>query len=250
MAGLWGLLVLLGANFKLYLKDGSHHLVREYQIQDDRVRYYSVERGDWEEMPRQLVDLVKTENEKQRLEADRAGRAEEDRVERKAEREFRTELHRVPLDDGVYYVEGETVTPLKQGETKVKGNKRRSVLRVISPIPIVAGKGTVELEGAQSQFVVRAARPFFYIRLDQVERFGIAKLTPKKDARIVEELTIVPVTKETIEQQKEVEVFRQQLAPGVYRIWPVEPLEPGEYAVVQFTQDKLNIQVWDFAYRK
>jgi hypothetical protein len=63
-------------------------------------------------------------------------------------------------------------------------------------------------------------------------------------------VTIVPVTKETIEEQKEVEVFRQQLAPAVYKIWPVEPLEPGEYAVVQFTQDRMNVQVWDFAYRK
>jgi hypothetical protein len=243
-------LLALAGNFKLYLKDGSDQLVREYKIEGDRVRYYSVERSDWEEIPLELVDLARTDKERGRLEAERAQRAEEDRIERKAEREFQVELQKVPLDDGVYWVSGEQTVPLKQAEPKMKGNKRRSVLKVITPIPIVAGKATVELDGPQSAFVVQDARPAFYIRLDKTERFGIVKLRPKKDSRVVEDVTIVPVTKETIEEQKEVEVFRQQLAPSVYKIWPVEPIEPGEYAVVQFTQDKLNVQVWDFAYRK
>jgi hypothetical protein len=43
-------------NVKLYLKDGGYQLVREYQVQTDRVRYYSVERSQWEEMPLDLVD--------------------------------------------------------------------------------------------------------------------------------------------------------------------------------------------------
>jgi len=241
---------LLAANFKLYLKDGSDHLVREYQVLTDRVRFYSVERGDWEELPLELVDLERTTGEQQRVEAERQQRKAEDKIERQAEREGRVELHRVPIDDGVYWVNGEQVTALKQGTTKVKGNKRRSVLKVIAPIPIVSGKATVELEGNRSEFAVNSPAPQFYIRLDRVERFGICRLTPKKDSRLVEDLTIIPISKEVIEKRKEVEVFRQQLAPGVYKIWPVAPLEPGEYAVVQFTEDHLNIQVWDFAFRK
>ncbi len=244
------LLVLAAGNFKLYLKDGSDQLVRDYKVEGDIVRYYSVERSAWEEVPLDLVDLKRTESERQRIEAERKERLEEDRIERKAEREFRTELHKVPLEDGVYWVNGDKVTPLKQGEPKTRGNKRRSVLKVISPIPIVSGKATVELDGPKSEFVINDPRPAFYIRLDRTERFGIIKLQPRKDSRIVENVTIVPVTKETLEEQKEVEVFRQQLAPNVYKIWPVEPIEPGEYAVAQFTQDQMNIQVWDFAYRK
>jgi hypothetical protein len=243
-------LLAAAGNFKLYLKDGSDHLVREYQVEGERVRYYSVERSDWEEIPTELVDLARTERERQRLEGERRLRAEEDRIERKAEREFRTELHKVPLEDGVYWVNGEEAVPVPQGEPKTKGNRRRSILKVITPIPIVAGKATVELDGPASKFLVNDPRPAFYIRLDRTERFGIIRLTPKKDSRIVENVTIVPVSHETLEEQKEVEVFRQQLAPNVYRIWPVDPIEPGEYAVVQFTQDKMNIQVWDFAYRK
>ena len=54
---------LSGANFKLYLKDGSYQLVREYKVEADKVRYYSVERGDWEEIPLAMVDLKRTETE-------------------------------------------------------------------------------------------------------------------------------------------------------------------------------------------
>ena len=53
--------LLFGETFKLFLKDGDYHLVREYQVQGDRVRYFSTERGDWEEIPKDLVDLDKTE---------------------------------------------------------------------------------------------------------------------------------------------------------------------------------------------
>ncbi|MBI3667531.1 MAG: hypothetical protein HY236_15115 [Acidobacteria bacterium] len=242
--------LLSAANVRLYLKDGSHHLVREYQVVEDRVRFYSLERGEWEEAPLELFDLDRTRAEQKRLEEQRRQRAEEDKVDRQAEREGRTELHKVPLDDGVYWVNDEQVTPLKQGEPKTKGNKRRSVLKAMAPVPIVTGKATVELEGPRSAFVIHTPAPQFYIRLDKVERFGVIRLTPKKGSRIVEDLTIIPISKDVIEEQKEVEVFRQQLAPGVYKIWPVEPLEPGEYAVVQFTKDKMNLQVWDFAYRK
>jgi hypothetical protein len=51
------------ANLKLYLKDGGYHLVREYKVESDRVRYYSVERSEWEEIPLDLVDLKRTQSE-------------------------------------------------------------------------------------------------------------------------------------------------------------------------------------------
>jgi hypothetical protein len=56
------------------------------------------------------------------------------------------------------------------------------------------------------------------------------------------------VTKETIEEPDLVEIFQTQLTPdGLYKIWPKAPLPPGEYAVIEYTAGKLNIQVWDFA---
>ena len=56
-------LCIEAANYKLFLKDGDFQLVREYQVDGDRVRYYSVERSDWEEMPVSLIDLKRTEAE-------------------------------------------------------------------------------------------------------------------------------------------------------------------------------------------
>ena len=53
----------LAANIKLYLKDGGYHVVREYQVQSDRVHFYSVERSQWEDIPLGLVDLKRTETE-------------------------------------------------------------------------------------------------------------------------------------------------------------------------------------------
>src|ERR1035438_8158699 len=56
-------LAAFAANIKLYLKDGGFHLVREYRVETDHVRYYSVERSEWKEMPLDLVDLKRTESE-------------------------------------------------------------------------------------------------------------------------------------------------------------------------------------------
>ena len=56
--------LLSAATVRLYLKDGTYHAVREYEKSGDRVRYYSTERSDWEEIPLDLVDLMRTESEK------------------------------------------------------------------------------------------------------------------------------------------------------------------------------------------
>lgn len=242
--------LLLAANVKLYLKDGEHHLVREYRVADDRVRFYSAERGEWEEIPLSLVDLKRTEREiKDRAEADKE-KAQLIDEEEKAEREAAREVSSVPRDPGVYYTDGKTVKALKPGETKMNNNKRRSVLAAISPIPMITGKATVELDGETSSFVVTSELPEFYFRLSQPERFGLIKLTPGKGVRVVEKVTIVPVSKEMVEEREQIEVFRRQVGEDFYKVWPMEPLTPGEYAAVQFTEGKVNMQVWDFTFKK
>lgn len=240
-------LALPAATIRLYLKDGNYHSVREYEKKADRVRYFSTERGDWEEIPLELVDLKKTEGEIALRAEERKEDAQLQDAEEKAERTQRREIERIPWEPGVFWVKGEEVTTLKQAESTVVNNKRRSILKAISPIPVVTGKATVEVEGVKSAFSVAPGQPEFYIRLTAEERFAIIRLTPTKTSRVVQKWTIVPVTKEIAEETDVIETFKQQLAENLYKIWPTKPLTPGEYAVVEYTEGKGNIQVWDFS---
>jgi hypothetical protein len=241
-------LAAFAANIKLYLKDGGFHLVREYQVQTDRVRYYSVERSQWEEMPLDLVDLMRTESE---LAERQAHLAEETKVvaqEEQAVHQAKAEVAKVPQDPGVYYVEDNAIKPIKVAESKVHNNKGRTVLKILSPIPAVSDKATLELDGLHSQNIFSNPEQEFYIQLSAEERFGIVKLTPEHGIRVVEKITVVPVTKEIVEEPIEVQVFRKQMTQdGLYKLWPMKPMSPGEYAVVEFTSGKTNMQVWDFA---
>jgi hypothetical protein len=72
-------------------------------------------------------------------------------------------------------------------------------------------------------------------------------MKPTKTGRGAQVWNIVPVSKEIVEEMDNVEVFKKQLADGLYKIWPTKPLTPGEYAVYEYTEGKGNIQLWDFS---
>lgn len=240
-----------GATVRLYLTDGTYQLAREYQVLQDRVRYYSTERSEWEEIPLDLVDLGRTRKEAQEFEQTVKAEAKAQSEEDAAERAARLQVERIPVEAGVYYIHGDKIEPVKVAESKVVNNKRRNILKAISPVPLVPGKGTVELDGETAALHISEPRPEFYFRLSSEERFGIVKLTPKKGARVVEDLTIIPVSKEILEEQHEVETFKKQVGELLFKIWPVKTLEPGEYALVEFTPvadsgRSINIQIWDF----
>ncbi len=240
------------ANVKLYLADGTWQWVREYQVLSDRVRFYSVERSDWEEIPLALADLKRTQGEvAARNQADTAEKKAE-AEEAQAEREMRREIRSVPADPGVYLLEeGPKMKALVQAELKVVNDKRRSILKAVAPVPFLVGKSTLEIDGAAGKLVLPAERPEFYLRLADVERFALVRLWPgtnkKVPSRIVEKWEIVPVVKDVIPERQEVEIFRKQVGDGLYKVWPMEALPPGEYAWIQFTEGKGNTQAWDFA---
>lgn len=106
------------------------------------------------------------------------------------------------------------------------------------------------MAGAHSTNVFTDPEQEFYIQLAEQESFGIARLTTKGNLRIVENLTYSPVVKDMVEEERDmVAILQRQMADGLYKLWPKDPLAPGEYAVVEYTDGKVNIQVFDFAIR-
>jgi hypothetical protein len=236
------------ANLKLYLKDGTYQLVREYQVQTDRVRYYSIERSEWEEVPLEMVDLDRTKSEAAERQAEIDKQAKVFSEEDQAERALRQEVARIPQDPGVYWLDGGQTKVLKEAQSSIRTNKGRSVLARLAPLPMVAGKGTLELDGAHSTNIFTSPEQEFYFQLAQPERFALLRLTPKGTVRIVENLTFAPITKEIDEENTPVEYLRQELSSGgLYKIWPKDPLPAGEYALVEYTEGKMNMRIWDFA---
>src|SRR3954464_10040358 len=98
-------MLLSGETLKLYLKDGTYHAVREYQIQGDRIRYFSTERGDWEEIPKDLVDLAKTEAQRKQKQDASTKEVRGQDEEEQAERAQRREIESIPVDSGAYIKE-------------------------------------------------------------------------------------------------------------------------------------------------
>jgi len=237
-------------NIRLYLKDGGYQLVREYQVLSDRVRYYSVERGDWEEIPVDLVDLKRTEKEAAERQAEMAKDAKVLSEEAAAEHALERETSRIPQGPGVYWLDGDQTKSMPVAQSSVHINKRRQVLKILTPIgQALSGKGTLELDGAHSSNIFTNPVQEFYIQLSEPERFGIARLTAKGNVRIVENLVYLPVENDVEETPVLVDTLQREMDPttGLYKIWPKDPLPQGEYAVVEYTPNAMNMQIWDFA---
>lgn len=238
---------LAAANLKLYMKDGGFQIVREYKVEEDRVRYYSVDRSDWEEVPVALVDMKKTEAETKARQETFEKQAREVKEEEDAVKAERAEIRRIPMDPGVYMIENDQLRILKLGDWTMRNPKSRSLLKMITPGPLVSGISMMELPGEQSPNVMPNDRPEFYLQLSLEDSFGIVKLTPGKGVRLVEKVTVEPVTKEMAEERELVKIFTKQMTEsGLMKLWPQQPLPKGEYAVIEYNEGKADARVWDF----
>jgi len=236
-----------GATMRLYMKDGTYQLVREFQVLQDRVKYLSAERtGEWEEIPLELVDLNRTKQEAAEHEEQLRQEAKADAEEEAALKDQKRESSYVPDETGVYYVHGEALEPVKQADLIVTHDKKRTVLKILSPVPLVSGKNTVDIEGAAAKLRVNGDRPEFYLRMNTVDGLAIIKLTPKKTSRTVETVTIAAVTGELDEKRELIPTFTKQAGELLFKIWPEQPMQPGEYAVIEFGAEQGTLLLWDF----
>lgn len=238
----------LAANQKLYLTDGSYHLVREYQVTNDRVRFYSVERSAWEEIPLDLIDLKKTRSVNRSVEEEQKNERKMIDAEDAVERRLRKESQGIPTEPGVYLYEEGKLRTFPIAELEVITDRKRAILKAINPLPLTAGKNYVDVKGERSANVISVARPEFYFRLHRQQMFGFVRLSPHKGNRTVQIWEIIPISKEVMESQENVEDFRRESGPMLYQVWPRAALEPGEYALITYSPGESNIRAWDFGY--
>lgn len=162
---------------RLILKDGSYQLVTKYETKGDRVRYFSAEREDWEELPTSLVDWPATEKyEKERTAGTSIPEAAELDKELEQDRE-RAEAQlpqvapglRLPEPSGVFLLDSFQGEPqlveIQQTAGDVSRNTKANILRgAINPLS--GPKQTVELEGAHAPTQAHVGVPSLYINID------------------------------------------------------------------------------------
>jgi hypothetical protein len=246
----------LRAQEKLYLKDGSYQLVKSYETKGDRVRYYSLDRSEWEEVPKSLVDFKATEQAKEREKSqktetvEKAKQIESQRHEQTAKAGFEIKPGvPLPADAGAYILDGTQVLRMVQSTAEVVSDKRRKFLSMAMPAPLLKNQSLVVLDGVKAAIRVATEEPVFYI--ESPDNWGAkAELIPlevHKDTRVVEKIDSGIGLGKSGEQRGTIPVEKTQVAPGILKIKPARPLNPGEYAIGEMlAPGKLNLEVWDF----
>jgi len=241
---------------KLILKDGSFQLVREYQVEGDRVRYYSIDSAQWEQMPADLVDWDKTKS----VEVDEAKRDAAAVAKIKSqETQRQAEMHDIdasveaapgvflPGGQGLFAFDGKTVIKLAPAPIDSKLSKTNLIERVFTPIPIVPTRHNISINRPHAEYRVSNGQPEFYMRLaDGPEpELELIRVVTHGDTRQIEKLDELFGQKKF--KKDDLPIQRWLVAAGLYRFTLGTPLEPGEYVLAEAIQDNgLNLYVWDF----
>jgi len=241
---------------KLVLKDGSFQLVREYQIQGDRVRYYSLDSGSWEMMPTDLIDWDATK----KLEAEEKQRDGEIVQKVRTQEAARTiapldvdaSLEVAPgvfLPPGVnlFVFDGTSVQTVPQAETTTKISKERLLEQVMVPIPIIPSRQNVTIAGARAKFRLHNGQPEFYLRTadSREPNLELIRVKPHGDNRLIEHVDALFGEKQ--EMRDALPIQKWPVAQDVYRFTISQALAPGEYAIAQtLDEEGTSLYVWDF----
>ena len=243
------------AAIKLYLKDGTFQLVQSYEIVGKRVRYYSIERSEWEELPVSLVDFAATkraqsdEEESKEEELEEARELSGRRFDAADDTGFEVAPGiRLPQDEGVYAFDGLRVIRMIQSSGEVVKDKKRAALLLALPGPFLKNRGYVVLPGKRSVIRILNMQPTFYVRSsdDLGNKLQIITLKSRKEAREVERLEWRGGVATPEELRAAVPIERSEVAPGILRISSTKALELGEYALGELVQEQLNLELWDF----
>jgi hypothetical protein len=241
---------------KLMLKDGGFQLVREYSVEGDRVRYYSIDSGQWDEMPADLVDWEKTKSvaaEEAKRDADAVAKAKSQERAREAQLlDIDASVEAapgvfLPPGEGLFAFDGQTVLKLAPAPIDSKISKSNVVERVFTPIPIVPTRHNISIHRPHAEYRVSNGQPEFYMRLaaGPEPELELIRAITRGDMRQIEKLDELFGQKKF--RKDSLPIQRWVVAPGLYRFTLGVPLEPGEYVLAEAVQDNgLNLYVWDF----
>jgi hypothetical protein len=258
---------------KLVLTDGTYQLVRDYEKKGNRVRYFSVERGTWEEIPAAMVDWDATKKAEASDEKTESALLEKVRIQEaaaKAETPVDVDVSLtvapgvfLPDGEGMFAFEGKSVKRLGQAGSAVKTDKKTVLKQVLSPIPIIPSKHNVEIPGAKATVRLTTQLPEFYLREpapdpdhdspvlrtgrqgDSGPEVALVRAKVKGNKRLLESIRSM-FGEELSQDRDEISIQRWEVAPDIYRFTLSAPLPPGEYALAEILQDGLNLYVWDF----
>ena len=261
---------------RLILKDGTYQLAAKYEMKGDRVRYFSAERGEWEELPKNLIDWDATEKfEQGRLQGEPAPEAvaldKELEAEQKAEEarapKVAPGIH-LPDDGGVFLLDTFQNQPqldeINQSGGDLNKNMKSNILRAAIN-PLASAKQTIELDGVRAKVQSHTGVPAIYVNIDPVdangklvlapgeappppaaERFKIVRAEIKNGKRIAGGIKVAPYGKVKADE-KFIPSTVQELTGGWVKLSPQQPLPNGEYAVVEMLgKEGMNLYVWDF----
>ena len=201
----------LKKNHRLILKDGSYQVVTQYKIVGDRVRYFSQERQDWEEIPVNLVDWDATRKWEQQHSPQSAneispGMAEaakldnEETEERADEKARMPEVARglnLPDEDGAFALDTFHGTPeLVQLNSDDIDLGAKSHHGITALNPMAGAKTRLELDGEHAKVHLHVDQPTFFLSLDT------AHAADAKEPVLTNPITVTTVSDQAIKDRK------------------------------------------------
>jgi len=261
---------------RLILKDGSYQSVTKYEIKGDRVRYFSAERGEWEEVPKAMVDWDATQKYEQgRLTGAPIPEAAELDKELEAERKAADARSpqvspglRLSDEGGVFLLDTYQNQPqldeIQQSGADVNRSTGSNILRAAIN-PLAGAKQNIELPGAHAKVQSHTAVPSLYINLEaepgapataatpgeppplpSTERFKIIRVESKSNKRVAGTLKTAATGKSKTDERF-LPTTATPMTGGWIKVTPIDPLPAGEYAVAEMLgKDSINLYVWDF----
>lgn len=248
------------ANQKLCMKDGSYQMVSSYEVQGDRVRYFSIERSEWEEIPSSLVDFDATRRADEDAKAaakkhlEEAKQIDQERFYKPPDQGLEVAPGvRLPGDDGIFTLDGKRLVRMVQSTGELVTDRKRAAMVLAVPLPVVKTRSLVILEGAKAPVRLTNPWPVFYVQSGSGlgAKLELVHLKPGKESRVVEDVeTSRGKNGKATEVRTMVSLERKQVAPNIYTLKPLQPLEAGEYVLGEIVEDKLSLDVWDFGFNK